>query len=427
MGKINLVILRCIFASIFLCFTASIGFAQENDEKTDDLLARLLALASSKFSHITQNASKYNLQIIYTQVIRDKDNHPTLKEFTYRLDPKAYFYPASLVKLPLVALSLEKLNEMHVEGVNKYTRMGTGKATACQTPIVGNNPYDKNPPSIARYIEQILLVSDNNAYTRLYEFLGQGYIHKKLREKEFNDIRIVRRFASACDSFQNRYTNPINFYDPTCKLIYTQPPQFNPEPYIPPYGPVKIGKGYYSYGKFIAAPYDFTKENHLSLRDVNDILIALILPEAVPPQKRFNLTNEDYNFLRQAMSAYPREGSINPYNPKSGYFDAYKKYLYYGRDSKTSIEPNIRIYNIVGWAYGYLTDCAYIVDHENNIEFFLSATIWANKNSVFNNEANYEYYQKGFPFLRDLGKLIHNYELTLDKKILPNFDWLKKR
>jgi hypothetical protein len=37
--------------------------------------------------------------------------------------PAFYFNPASTVKMPLAFLSLEKLNKMHVKGVNKYTSM----------------------------------------------------------------------------------------------------------------------------------------------------------------------------------------------------------------------------------------------------------------------------------------------------------------
>ena len=52
----------------------------------------------------------------------------------------------------------------------------------------------------------------------------------------------------------------------------------------------------------------------------------------------------DYHFLKNEM-----------------YRDSYVKFLMYG-NMKTEIPQNIKIYNKVGDAYGYLIDCAYIED-----------------------------------------------------------------
>ena len=65
----------------------------------------------------------------------------------------------------------------------------------------------------------------------------------------------------------------------------------------------------------------------------------------------------------------------------------------------------IRIHNKVGLAYGTLTDVAYITDRENGVEFLLSATILVNENQIFNDN-QYEYEEKGIPFLAELGRLI---------------------
>ena len=58
-------------------------------------------------------------------------------------------------------------------------------------------------------------------------------------------------------------------------------------------------------------------------------------------------------------------------------------------------DPDIRIYNKVGDAYGTLTDTAYIVDAKAEIEFLLTATVFVNKNGVFNDDV-YEYDALGF-------------------------------
>ena len=78
--------------------------------------------------------------------------------------------------------------------------------------------------------------------------------------------------------------------------------------------------------------------------------------------------------------------------------------MIYG-DQKGAMHNGIRIYNKVGYAYGTLTDVAYIHDLENELEFFLTATILVNSNQIFNDDI-YEFEQVGIPFLAALGQEI---------------------
>ena len=73
------------------------------------------------------------------------------------------------------------------------------------------------------------------------------------------------------------------------------------------------------------------------------------------------------------------------------------------------MSSKVRIYNKVGDAYGTLTDSAYIVDKEKDIEFLLTATILVNANAIFNDDI-YEYDGLGFPFLGELGRQVLEWE-----------------
>ena len=55
------------------------------------------------------------------------------------------------------------------------------------------------------------------------------------------------------------------------------------------------------------------------------------------------------------------------------------------------------------------------MDTKNNIEFMLVATIHVNDNRIYN-DGVYEYDEVGFPFLRELGNLIHGSEVKRRKK-----------
>ena len=80
-------------------------------------------------------------------------------------------------------------------------------------------------------------------------------------------------------------------------------------------------------------------------------------------------------------------------------------------DSEEHIPNHIKMYNKVGYAYGTLTDCAYIKDEKNEVDFMLTATILVNENGIFNDN-EYEYDEVGIPFLAQLGREIYNYELA---------------
>jgi len=87
-------------------------------------------------------------------------------------------------------------------------------------------------------------------------------------------------------------------------------------------------------------------------------------------------------------------------------------------DNKNEIPDHIRIFNKVGYAYGTLTDCAFIVDLKYDITFFLTATIQVNENQIFN-DGIYEYDQIEIAFLASVGRKIYDFELGRDR---PKYD-----
>src|SRR5215469_12309599 len=110
--------MRLLFLIIILLFFT----AAQSQHRTDVLLKNILSSnKDSLFQQVLSHPEYYRLQIIYTQINRDKNNVPTFKDYYFNVDSLFYFNPASTVKLPLAALSLEKLNEMKIRSVNKYT------------------------------------------------------------------------------------------------------------------------------------------------------------------------------------------------------------------------------------------------------------------------------------------------------------------
>ncbi|MFY8005392.1 MAG: hypothetical protein ACOVNR_11115 [Chitinophagaceae bacterium] len=75
----------------------------------------------------------------------------------------------------------------------------------------------------------------------------------------------------------------------------------------------------------------------------------------------------------------------------------------------------------MGDAYGFLTDVAYVIDTANQIEYMLSATIYCNSDGIFNDDT-YDYEKVGFPFMKHLGELIHQYEIQRKREHKPNLE-----
>ncbi len=425
--KITTYIASFFFAGILhLAVSCQSDSVAKNIEPKEDLIETILRNYSTEFINILTNTKKYEVQIIYTQINRDKNNVPSFRQYSYGLDSRKYFYPASLVKLPCSALALEKLNKLNIEELDKNTCMQTDSASVCQKKIRRDTSALNAIPSVAQYIKRMLLVSDNDAYGRIYEFLGQGYINEELKKKGYPDIRIVHRFDIGCGTAQNRCTNPISFYNSLGKCIYQQPLQTNKMELSNPLGTVKKGKGYIDKNeKLVNEPKDYTFMNYLSLQDIHDILKSIIFPEQTEKAKRFDFKKEDYAFLYKYMSMYPRESDYPKYNVKD-FEDGYKKYFIYGTNHKKIEEDSVRIFNIVGQSYGNLSDVAYIINYDKKIEFMLSAVIYVNEDEIIN-DGKYEYKTIGFPFLSTLGKAIYGYESQRKKDYLPDLSTFKLR
>lgn len=364
------------------------------------------------FSRIESNPDSFRVQIIYTQINRNKKNKPSFKEFSYRLNKEEYFYPASTVKMPIALLALEKINELGIKGLTRNSIMITDSAAVAQDHVYNQPNANDGAPTIENYIKQIFLVSDNDAFNRLYEFLGQEYIQRKLKEKGYPDAIIRHRLQVNRTVEQQAITNPVKFYDTAGNLIYEQPAIESNAVFEATN--VLLGKGYMKSGKIINEPFSFLNKNRIYLQDLHHILQSVIFPDQFPRKKRFNLTNDDYAFVKKYMSIYPRE-SESPSYDSSYYYDTYCKFLLQGSERKT-LYPNVKIYNKVGDAYGFLLDIAYITDASNNIEFMLSAVISCNTDGIYNDD-KYEYDSIGFPFMRDLGIAIYQQELLRKGKL----------
>ena len=380
-------------------------------------LDQLLASQPARFGTVMENPEQFRVQIIYTQIDRDASNTPTFTSHSFRLDESEYFYPASTIKLPTSLIALETLRGLADAGVTRDTPMVIEDPDAVEmSSALPANTQPASPTTIAQDVERILIVSDNDAYNRLYEFVGYERLNHALPELGLTGTRIVHKLETAASEIENRRTHAVRFVE-AGQTLYAQDESVGSSIYAAE-APITLGKGEIIGESLTTGPKDFSGKNAYPLQAQHDLLIALMFPESILPERRLRISEDDLRFVREAMSTYPASSGYPEYSDQTEFPDGFVKFLMYG-GNEAVIPDHIRIFNKSGQAYGFLTDAAYIVDLKNGVEFILAATIYTNANGIFNDDL-YEYDSIGFPFMRELGKAIYELELARDRAVRPD-------
>ena len=362
----------------------------EKVNKVVNPLDHALASENIKIKRVIDSLEQYEVQIKFTQINRDNDSI-IFKDYDFQVDDNNYFYPASTVKFPIAVLAMQKLNQL--DSLSKDTRFY----------IEG----DTVETTFAADVSKIFAVSDNQANNRLFEFLGQDALNSNLKQKGISPVRIAHRLST--ENADEITTKPLIIYlndSTTAALegsINTSPKPLN-------INKIEKGIGYIAEDSLMLEPFSFALKNYYPINAQHAVLKRIIFPEAFSENERFNLNDEQKKLILEAMHTLPKKVGYDPIE----YYDSYVKFFMFG-DSKEDIPEHIKIYNKVGYAYGTLTDCAYIVDSKNKVEFILTATILVNKDKIFNDNI-YEYDDIGIPFLAELGREIYTIERNKGKK-----------
>ena len=380
------------FMLMYKYLLASFCFLLLSCSSTTNPIELIIKKREPQLKPVYKNKENHNLQILYTKVERDSLGMPSFIEYDYKIDSNQYFYPASTMKLPIVALTLQKINELRNTGINITVESKILLLSADQI---------TTETTFKDLISKVFLVSDNSASNILINFLGYNYFNQQMKEKGLNTIVLNHKF------------NPDPYVKTDWK-IYTLDRDLiskdETQEIIEHNNLDNLLQGKFQIlnGEKVATPFNFKTKNKASLRDLDGVMKRIIYPDLFQEQDRINLSDQDYNFLRYWMSRFTFEDIGIEYQKDSQYFDSYNKFFIYG-DSTNTIDRKIRIYNKVGVAYGALTDISYIRDYQKKIEFFLSATIYVNQNQIVNDNI-YEYDDVGIPFLAELARQVYKLE-----------------
>ena len=343
---------------------------------------------------IIRDKDNYEIQILYTEVSKNNLDQTEFKDFQFQLNDEKYFYPASTIKLPIAIMTLSKINELRAEGSNISLK------SKLKLSLINNKKEIIVKDSISSFqnlIADVFLVSDNSASNVLIDFLGYNYFNSSMINAGYENTYLNHKF------------NPDPFVDSSW-IITTLDNDIisskeNKRTVMAGSNISNLKKGERSLvnGEIINESLDFSLKNRSSLTDMHNIMKNLIYPEIT--LSKFNLNVEDYDFLRYWMSRFTYEDLGNKYISDDRFFNSYNKFFIHGMDTILK-STDIRVYNKIGQAYGTSTDSAYIKNYKEDVEFFLTATIYTNKNEIINDNI-YEYRDTAIPFLSRISKTLY--------------------
>ena len=346
---------------------------------------------------IIKEKEDYEIQILLTKI--DQYNSKVdFQEYRYQLDDNKYFYPASTIKLPIVVLTLKKINELRSKGSEITLK---SKITLNYKDDYSELVIRDSITSFQNLIADVFLVSDNSASNILIDFIGYNYFNHEMENAGFDKTYLNHKFnpdpyVNSTWQISDLDNNIISSINDNQKIIKADEKTNG----------LEKGERRYFKGEILDESLNFSEKNRSSITDMHNLIKYIFYPEIFDSTITFNLNVEDYDFLRYWMSRFTYEDIGEKFIEDENFFETYNKFFIHGDEQSVSNEQ-IRVYNKIGQAYGTSIDNGLIKNYQDNVEFILTATIYTNKNKVINDNL-YEYDDLAVPFLAKLSRAIYN-------------------
>ena len=378
-------------------------------------LTPLLHPSSKEWATVLTQPEAFRAQIVVSEVSNDQTGKPMLKRMGYRVDAE-YFYPASSIKLCAAVSALQKLDQMEADHVGQDL---TSVPIEIDPLFPGDAPQITDSThlsdgriSIGHEIRKLCLVSDNQAFNRLFDFVGHEALNRGMHQLGLRSVVLNHRLsetrpipsplASAAVRLFPRLGSPILLPARVSTLALSNTSRL-----------VRVGKGFLQGTQLVSAPMDFTRRNGIRLMDLQDLLIKVVRPDihlGTPPLK---LQPNHRSLLVEAMTQYPKE-SNDPRYPEKDYPDEYGKFLLPGvRRVFPSQKPveRIQITGKIGRAYGFTVENSYLRNPQNQRAVFVTAVLYTNADGILNDD-QYEYETLADPFFAQLGEWVARHWLN---------------
>ena len=371
-------------------------------------LGTLLAEADPRLTAVLAERETYRVQIAIAEVVPDGNGSFGLRR-GFLGDPNVYFYPASSIKTAAAVAGLLELNALNAE---------RGTAFGLDTELVFRALFDDEVDedtdashldggriTVGHELRKLSIVSDNRAYNRFYEWVGQDRLDAWMAAAGFPGFHLVHRLSEFRSPEDNRRFPRVELSGPRDGERYDFQERTSVALPQPPEIPgLDAGRAHLAQGERVEEPFDFRPKNRVPLVELQDFLVELVRPEVDTGRLGFpNLTTEQRAFLLDAMAELPPDSEDPVYDPER-YPDDFVKFLLPGL-REVRDDGRWRIYNKVGLAYGFTVENAYVEDRTTGRGLFVAATLYTNPNEVLN-DGVYGYDEVAFPFYAGLGRIV---------------------
>ena len=356
-----------------------------------------LVLKSDPYlKEIIKDKEDYEIQVMLTKINHD-NTKIDFQNYQYQHDENQYFYPASTIKLPIVVLTLKKINELRSKGSDITLK---SKIILNNVDNYSNFKLQDSITSFQNLIADIFLVSDNSASNILIDFIGYNYFNDEMQNAGFDRTYLNHKFnpdpyVNSTWQISDLNNNVISSINDNQKIIKADDKTNG----------LDKGERRYFNGEILDESLNFSEKNRFSITDMHNLIKYIFYPEIFDKANTFNLNVEDYDFIRYWMSRFTYEDIGEKFIGDEKFFETYNKFFIHGDEQSVSNEQ-IRVYNKIGQAYGTSIDNGLIKNYQNNVEFILTSTIYTNKNKVINDNL-YEYDDIAEPFLAKLSRAIY--------------------
>jgi Beta-lactamase enzyme family len=395
-----------LVTSLTLILTIVTGTQAWMRSNPPNILTEVLADNPDKFARFTDDPARYRLQVLLSVVHNTDNDKQTVVRYYYRHHAD-YFYPASSIKTFAAAAALIKLQELREE---------TGLPIDHKSPLVIHPLFDDeklqdaDPTNVAtgkmtieQEIRKTLLVSSNDAYNHLFEFVGHQQLHDILANAGLPNVRLNHRLSEYRSREDNRRSPRIDLLlgdgqtltlpERTSTLVTDNAGLRG----------LEIGKAYISGDKRVDEPLNFLNKNHASLEDLQNFLIMIVRPDIDLGAPALPLSDADRAILLTALSQHPYESKNPVYTPNDiSEPDGYP--LFQPGLERVAPREDLLLYAKGGTAYGFKIANAAITHKPTGKTFFLAATLYTNSDAVLNDD-HYDY-DLADEFLTDLAEAV---------------------
>ncbi|MFN7019696.1 MAG: serine hydrolase [Phycisphaerales bacterium] len=391
--------------AVLMMLTVWIAFGWGCGSRESFRLRQLIETELPSGMKIVDRSDEYRLQVLVGEVVRGRDGTARIHRHEYRADAE-YFYPASTIKLCAVVAAAHEIERLAAT---------IDPSIGLDTPMVfyplfkdqkiedmDDSNVDGGRITVGHEIRKVCLVSDNEAFNRLYDFVGRDALNQSMRDLGLGSAKITHRLSVSRTGEENRRSPRVELLaeggvvcvpERTSRIVH-QPAALRG---------LTVGTGYLQGGQLVNHPMDFSTRNRMSLRDLQDLLILLVRPDLPIDRPDLTLTPGVRAEIIDAMTRYPAD-SKNPIYDRATYPDDWAKFLLPGI-TKVVSPSEVRICNKVGQAYGFTIENAYVEHLPSGAAFFVAAVIYTNEDGVLNDD-RYEYQQVALPFMADLGEAL---------------------